>query len=62
MLLLEFMLYIRTERHRTLSLLAMLGVVTAEGDKLLADGTAAVGLPFAQFRVADHPFHLLARR
>ena len=51
-----------TKRDGTLWLLTELGVVTAEGDELLADGTPAVGLPPTLPRVLDHPFHFLTRR
>ena len=51
-----------TKRDGTLWLLTELGVVTAQGDELLADGTPAVGLPPTLPRVLDHPFHFLTRR
>ena len=43
-------------------LLAVLGVVAAQGDQLLAHGAAAVGLALAILGVLHHPLHLLAGR
>ena len=40
--------------------LTKLGVVAAESYQLLADGTAAIGLPLALLGVAHHPLHLVA--
>lgn len=56
----ELLLDVEAERHRALVLLAVLGVVTAEGNELLADGAPAVGFPFAALGVLYDPFHLLA--
>lgn len=62
LLLFEFVLYVWTERHRTLLLLTVLGMITTEGDELFADGTATVGYPLAVLGVLDDTFHLLARK
>lgn len=53
------MLDVRAERYQALSLLAVLGVVAAQRNELLANRTTAVRLPFAVLRVLHHPFHLL---
>lgn len=60
---LELLLDVGTEGHRTLvSVGTVLGVVAAEGDELLADGTAAVRLAFADLGVRHDSLHLLAGR
>ena len=61
-LLPQLLLDIRTERHQTLVLLAVLGVVAAKRDELLADGTPAVRLALAVLRVRYDALHLLTRR
>lgn len=53
---------VEAEGHGALVLLAVLGVVAAESNELLADGAPSVGLAFAAFGVLDNPFHLLAGR
>lgn len=62
LLLFELVLDVGTERHWTLLLLTVLGVVAAEGDELFAYGTATVGLPLAVLGVLDDELHLLAGR
>lgn len=56
------MLDVGTEGHGALLLLTMLGMVTTEGDELLANGATAVGLSLAVLRMLDDALHLLARR
>ena len=53
---------VEAEGDGTLVLLAVLGVVAAQGDQLLAHGAAAVGLALADLGVLHHPLHLLAGR
>lgn len=62
LLLTELVLDVETERHRALGLLAVLGMIATERNKLLADWTAAIGLAFASLGVLHHPLHLLAGR
>lgn len=62
MLLTELVLDVETKWHRALGLLAVLGMIATESDKLLADWTASIGLAFASLGVLDHPLHLLAGR
>lgn len=59
LLLPEFLLDVQTERDGTFVLLAVLGVVAAQGDELLANGTATIGLPLAALCVLNDPLHLL---
>ena len=59
-LLLELLLDVRAEWHRTFVLLAALGMVAAEGNKLFADGASTIGFPFTAFVVLHDPLHLLA--
>lgn len=61
LLLFKLMLYVRTEGHWTLLLLTMLGMVTAQGDELLANGATSVHFPLAVLGVGDNTLHLLAR-
>lgn len=61
LLLTQFVLDVEAEGHGALVFLAVLGVVAAEGDKLLAHWTAAVRLALAALGVLDHSLHLLAR-
>lgn len=49
------------EAERASVLLAVLGMVAAEGGKLFADGASTIGLPFAAFGVI-HGSLLLAGR
>lgn len=60
LLLAELLLDVEAEGHGALVLLAVLGVVAAEGNELLADGTPAIGFPFATFGMLHDPLHLLA--
>lgn len=62
LLLTELVFDVEAEGHGALVLLAVLGVVAAESNELLADGAPSVGLAFAAFGVLDDPFHLLAGR
>lgn len=62
LLLPELLLDIQAEGHRALVLLAVLGMVAAQGDELLADGAAAIGFPFAALGVLHNALHLLAGR
>lgn len=62
LLLPELVLDVQAERNRTLVLLAVLRMVAAQSNELLADGTAAIGFPLAAFRMLNNTFHLLARR
>ena len=62
LLLPELLLDVEAEGHGALVLLAVLGVVAAQGDELFADGAAAVGLALAALGVLHHPLHLLAGR
>jgi len=47
--------------HGAFLLLTVLGMVAAEGDELLANWAASVGLALAVLRVLDDALHLLAR-
>lgn len=60
LLLPELLLDVEAEGHRALVLLAVLGMVAAEGDELLADGAPSVGFPLAALGVLHDPLHLLA--
>lgn len=62
LLLAELLLDVEAERDGTLVLLAVLGVVAAQCDELLAHRTPTVGLALAALRVLNHPLHLLAGR
>lgn len=62
LLLPELLLDVEAEWHRTLVLLAVLGMVAAEGNKLFADGASTISFPFTAFGVLHDPLHLLAGR
>lgn len=68
LLLPELVLNVYTIGDRTLVLLAVLGVVAAQGYQLLANGTAGsgrlvlVGLAFAALGVLHDALHLVTRR
>lgn len=62
LLLAQLLLDVLAEGHRTLGLLAHLGVVAAQRDELLADGTTAVGLSLALLGVGHDSLHLVTRR
>lgn len=62
LLLTELVFDVEAEGHGALVLLAVLCVVAAESNELLADGAPSVGLAFAAFGVLDDPFHLLTGR
>lgn len=62
LLLPQLLLDVQTERDRTFVLLTVFGVVAAQSDELLADGTATIGLALAAFGVLNDPLHLLAGR
>lgn len=61
LLLPELLLDVEAERHRALVLLAVLGMVAAEGNELLADGAPAIGFSFAALGMLHNSLHLLAR-
>lgn len=54
------MLDVQTEGNRTLVFLAVLGVITAQCNELLADRAATICLALAALGVLYHPLHLLA--
>lgn len=60
LLLPELLLNVQAEGHGALVLLAVLGVVAAEGNELLADRAAPVGFPLAALGVLHNTLHLLA--
>ena len=62
LLLPQLVLDVEAEGHGALVLLAVLGVVAAQGDQLLAHGAASVGLALAALGVLHHALHLLAGR
>lgn len=62
LLLPELLLDIQTERDGTFVLLTVFGVVAAQSDELLADGTATVRLALTAFCVLNNALHLLAGR
>lgn len=62
LLLTELVFNVEAEGHWALVLLAVLCMVAAESNKLLADGAPSVGFAFAAFGVLDNPFHLLTGR
>lgn len=61
LLLFKLMLNVRTEGNWTLLLLTMLGMVTAQGDELFANGTTSIRFSLAVLGVGDNTLHLLAR-
>ena len=61
-LLTQFLLDIRTERHQTLVLLAVFRMIAAKSDELFANRAATVSLSLAALRVRHHALHLLTRR
>lgn len=60
LLLPELLLDVQTERDGTFVLLTVFGMVAAQSNELLADGTATIRLPLATFCVLNNTFHLLA--
>jgi hypothetical protein len=60
LLLPELLIDVEAEWHRALVLLAVLGMVAAEGNELLADGAPTIGFPFAALGMLHNPLHLLA--
>ena len=60
-LLPQLLLDVGTERHKTFVFLAVLRMITAKGDELLANGTATVSFPLAVLRVGHDAFHLQTR-
>jgi hypothetical protein len=56
----ELLSQLLTERYQTLGLLTLLGVVAAQRNVLLADGTPAVRLPLALPAVGADSLHLVA--
>lgn len=61
LLLTQFVLDIEAEGHGALVLLAVLGMIAAECNELLAHRTATVCLALAALSVLHHTLHLLAR-
>jgi len=61
LLLPQLVLDIEAEGHGALVLLAVLGMVAAQCDELLANGAASVGLALATLGVLHHSLHLLTR-
>lgn len=59
LLLTELVFDVEAEGHGALVLLAVLCVVAAQSNELLADGAPSIGLALAAFGVLDNPFHLL---
>lgn len=53
---------IQTEWDRTLVLLTVFCMVTAQSNELLADRAATIGFALATFGVLNHTLHLLAGR
>lgn len=62
LLLPELLLDVQTERDGTFVLLAVFGMVAAQGNELLADGTATIRLSLAAFCVLNNTLHLLTGR
>ena len=54
---LHLLLDVATERHRTLGVVALLGMKTAQGKKLFAVSTATLQFPLALFSVSQHLLH-----
>lgn len=61
LLLPELLLDVQTEWDGTFVLLAVFGMVAAQGNELLADGTATIRLSLAAFCVLNNTLHLLTR-
>jgi hypothetical protein len=59
-LLLELLFQLLAEWHHALVLVAVLGVIAAQSDELLADWTTSVGLAATLASMCHHTFHLLA--
>ena len=62
LLLPELLLDVEAEWYRTFVLLAVIGMVAVEGNKLFADGASTISFPFTAFGVLHDPLHLLAGR
>lgn len=62
LLLPELLLDVQAERDGTFVLLTVFGMVAAQSNELLADGTATVRLALAAFCVLNNTLHLLAGR
>ena len=62
LLLAQFLSNVETEWNGTLGFCTVFGMVAAERNELLADGTTTVRLPLARARMSDDALHLLARR
>ena len=62
LLLSQLLFDVLTKMNRTFGLLAHLGVIAAECDQLLANRTAAIGLPLTLPGMTDHSFHLVTAR
>lgn len=59
LLLSQLLLDVQTEWNRTFVLLTVFGMVAAQSNELLANGTAAICLALAAFCVLNNPLHLL---
>lgn len=62
LLLAKLVLDVQAERDRTLVLLTVLCMVTAQSNELLAYRAATIGFALAALGVLHHSFHLLAGR
>lgn len=61
LLLAQLLPDVEAKWHHAFRLGTVFGMVAAQGDQLLANWTAAVGLAFARTRVRDDTLHLLTR-
>lgn len=62
LLLPQLLLDVQTERDGTFVLLTVFGMVAAQSNELLADGTASICLALAALRVLNNSLHFLAGR
>ena len=62
LLLAKLVLDVQAERDRTLVLLTVLCMVTAQSNELLAHRAATIGFALAALGVLHHSLHLLAGR
>lgn len=60
-MLTKFMFDIEAKWHWALVLLAVLSMVAAKSNELLANWTPSIGFAFATFGVLDNSLHLLTR-
>lgn len=61
LLLSKLLFYVEAKWHRALVLLTVLGMIAAQSNELLTDGTATIRFPLAALCVLHHTLHLLAR-